>query len=767
MPLFGPPDCTELYAKHNIQGLLKALEYKKDPHIPQYAATFLANLNYIVEDLTQKKKIIETMISLPLDPYNGELLRAIYSYYDPNLDLEFRRKMAEYFLRWVKSHTSKDEVIKGIGITASDFIDTDLFEYIQSAIYSMASITDWPSCRTGLLQCLAQCLEKTKNEDFKREIAENFEPLINSGEPKDKLLVAQAYSHIGPVAIPFILNHLSELHPEIQKIYIDSLSKWGWKPEANAIGAVTLIQNGDWDGLIALGETAIEPLYKYINSTGHQYWEQLEALQTLKKLGQFECDQPLRKKILSLMTAILKLPGPVYDDTVPDFGGTRVTMEDFIQQMVEAGVDPKLFNIAAIKKEAKEKFDSEQQKANEAIMIAVKIMGKFCGPEAIPALFEVLESKQPEAIINTAFETIKAMKADAVPTLLDFLHQKMDCHRLHAIHLLKYIPQETVIHAIIETVDDKNHNITEAAWSALNSLGAHAPNLIAGMLQHKNKEVRMKAAELLGKIGVVSTTSAMLQTLENADTDEKIILLSSLGNIADPSAFNQVVACLQNKDAQVVIAACQALVHFKDNRAIKPIVDIVTDQRPPVRETADKTLKSLGWKPPMDAWGAAYFIQRKDWQKCATIGEAAIAPLLSALKSSDMEIAKGAAGTLGKIGSTALIPDLLQAMENSEPGLKASLCKTLAVLPDARSVEPLLNYLTFKEIFLRREASHTLITLYKSGVISEEQKKKILEKRPLISEVHSDFYIHTDGSCGFINYSEHTDNDAIGVDFPL
>jgi HEAT repeat protein len=767
MPLFGPPDCTELYAKHNIQGLLKALEYKKDPHIQQYAATYLANLNCIVEDPNQKKKIIETMINLPLDPHNGELLRAIYSYYDLNLDPAFRRKMAEYFLRWVKDHTSKDEVIKGIGITASDFIDTDLFKYIKSAIYRMADINDWPRCRTEVLHCLIKCLEKTKNEEFKREIAENFEPLINSGEPKDKMLVAQAYSHIGPAAIPYILNHFTELHPEIQKIYLDSLTKWGWKPETNAIGAVSLIQNGEWDGLIALGETAIEPLYKYINSTGHEYWEHMDAFQTLKSLGKFPCEQPLQQKILQLMTAVLKLPGPVYDDSVPDIGGTRVTMEYFVRQMEEAGVDPKLFNIAAIKKEAKEKFDSEQQKANEVLVTTVQIMGVFCKTDAIPALIDILETKYPEVIINTAFETIKGMKADAVPALLGYLNQGMDCHRMHAIHLLKYIPQEPVIQAIIATVGDKNHNISEAAWSALNAMGSHAPNLIAGMLQHKNKEIRLKAGELLVKISAASTIPAIMKAMESADGDEKVILLASLGSMADPSTFETILACLKDKEAQVVIAACRALAHFKDPRAIEPLVRVLGDPRPSVWEAADKTLDTLGWKAPMDAWGAGYFIQRKNWPKCVKIGEAAIAPLLQGLKSSDEYIAKGSAETLGTIGTSTIIPELLQIMESGDVKIKFELCKTLAHIPDGRSVEPLLNYLTFKEIALRREAARTLITLYKSEVVSPESKQNILEKRPLISAPHSDFDTHTDGSCGFLNYYDHTDNDAIGIEFPL
>lgn len=766
MPLFGPPNCVELYSKHDIQGLLKALEYKKDPYIIGYAGNYLAQLAYSVTDLSHKRKIAETILKLPLNQYEGSILRALYSYYDPGFDPAFRREMAEYFLRWVKDHYCKDEVITGIGITASEFIDTDLFPFIQSAIFRIVN-SDVPSYRTAALKCLVQCLEKTHNEDFKKDMAESFEPLMNTGEFEDKELVAQAFSHIGPAAIPFILKHLPDMHADLQKMYLESLAQWGWKPEGNAIGAVTLIQNADWKGLTALGETAIKPLYKYINSTGHQYWEHSDAFKTLEELGQFTCEVELQQKILSLMTAILKLPGPVYDDSVPDLAGHRLTMEYFIQQIKDSGEDPRLFNIDGIKKEAEEKFRSEQQKANEVLILAIQIMREFCGPEAIPALFEVLESKQPEAIINAAFESIKGMKADAVPVLLGYLHQDLDCHRIHAIHLLKYIPQESVIQAIIETVDDKNQYITEAAWSAINAIGSHSPKLIAGMLQHKNKEIRLKAGELLVKISAASTIPAILKAMERADGDEKVILLASLGSIADPATFDTILACLKDKEAQVAIAACRALAHFKNPVAIEPLIEVLKDPRPSVWEAADKTLETLGWKAPMDAWGAAYFIQRKNWPKCVKIGEAAIVPLLQGLKSSDKDIAKGSAETLGKIGSVAIIPDLLQIMESSDVQIKFELCKTLAHIPDAHSVEPLLNYLTFKEIALRREAARTLIALYKSEAVSSELKKSILERRPLISASHSDFHIHTDGSCGFINYSEHTDNDAIGVEFPL
>ena len=38
MPLFGPPDIEKLKTRRDVQGLIKALEYKKDITISQQAA---------------------------------------------------------------------------------------------------------------------------------------------------------------------------------------------------------------------------------------------------------------------------------------------------------------------------------------------------------------------------------------------------------------------------------------------------------------------------------------------------------------------------------------------------------------------------------------------------------------------------------------------------------------------------------------------------------------------------------------------------------
>ena len=56
MPLFGPPNVNRLEAKRDTQGLVKALQYEKNPQVPCAPARALGRIGdaQVVEPLTPR-----------------------------------------------------------------------------------------------------------------------------------------------------------------------------------------------------------------------------------------------------------------------------------------------------------------------------------------------------------------------------------------------------------------------------------------------------------------------------------------------------------------------------------------------------------------------------------------------------------------------------------------------------------------------------------------------------------------------------------------
>jgi len=62
----------------------------------------------------------------------------------------------------------------------------------------------------------------------------------------------------------------------------------------------------------------------------------------------------------------------------------------------------------------------------------------------------------------------------------------------------------------------------------------------------------------------------------------------------------------------------------------------------------------LGWTPDIDEAAAAYWIAKGQWDKCDTIGEPAVKPLIRELNDADSDVRSNAAEALGRIGERPL-----------------------------------------------------------------------------------------------------------------
>ena len=73
-------------------------------------------------------------------------------------------------------------------------------------------------------------------------------------------------------------------------------------------------------------------------------------------------------------------------------------------------------------------------------------------------------------------------------------------------------------------------------------------------------------------------------------------------------------------------ATAKALGATGQSGAIKPLIPVLKDDLEFLRETAVKSLDSLGYSPGHDVNGAWFYAVKGEYQKCAEIGVPAIEP---------------------------------------------------------------------------------------------------------------------------------------------
>jgi len=149
---------------------------------------------------------------------------------------------------------------------------------------------------------------------------------------------------------------------------------------------------------------------------------------------------------------------------------------------------------------------------------------------------------------------------------------------------------------------------------------------------------------------------------------------------------------------------------LKAKRNVKKLIKVLGfNEKASVRQEAAEALASLGWTPDKDSTGALFWIGRRQWDKCAGIGEPAVEPLIFVLedKESNDSMRNGAASALGQIGDARAVEPLCAALKE-EKGPHMSAAKALGRIGDARAVEPLASLLKETSWMVRDTAAEAL-----------------------------------------------------------
>ena len=191
---------------------------------------------------------------------------------------------------------------------------------------------------------------------------------------------------------------------------------------------------------------------------------------------------------------------------------------------------------------------------------AAEILGNLdeTADAGVEALVEAVETDENEAVRAAAIDALTAL--DAVDGLLEALGRD--------------VPEDAADWAMAETF--------------VKDLSAEAP------------ELRMAAANVLGRLENENAVRPLVQALEDPDPRVRARVARALGRIADPSAAGALVEHLHGEPLPVRREVADALGYLGSPPALEGLLSIAEDDSEAMRRTVASSLGRFGNTKPID-----------------------------------------------------------------------------------------------------------------------------------------------------------------------
>jgi HEAT repeat protein len=348
---------------------------------------------------------------------------------------------------------------------------------------------------------------------------------------------------------------------------------------------------------------------------------------------------------------------------------------------------------------------------------SAKALGKIGDARVVAPFISVLKNENSKAIRMIAMEKLGQMRdARAVEPLIAMLKDRESGLCDLAVKVLGEIGAPAT-EAILAELKNKNSDanvrkkMVEAldgigwqpgldetsAWywvekedySKCAAIGAQAVGPLISSLESDNKIVPVFAARALKEIGTSAAEPLIAALQKGGSQASRQLIIEVLGTLGDVRAIDPLVALFG--DANLCLPAIRALGDIGGDRCIESLVAMLQNGEAPIRLEAAESLSKIGWQPGNDANAVRYWIEKRQWDKCADLGDIAVEPLIAILRSGDWS-GRAAANALVTIGAPAVEP-LLSLLSDEHTFVRQTAVETLGKLGDARAVEPLIALL--------------------------------------------------------------------------
>jgi len=254
--------------------------------------------------------------------------------------------------------------------------------------------------------------------------------------------------------------------------------------------------------------------------------------------------------------------------------------------------------------------------------------------------------------------------------------------------------------------------VSALAWAWLVSVCAADPGTgeYVRDLRSGAPSVRRNAAVWLGRVGDPSAVPALIEALDDPESDVRLETAKALGFLKDARAVGPLAEALGDREVNVRLYAAYALGEIKDAKATGPLLGALRDSAWCVRDQAAWALREIGdpriagplatslKDPSADAAHVVWLLRHVGASRAA-------GPLAALLDDPTVTVRMRAVHALAELRHAAAVDPLLTALKDHDPGVRRAAIGALLDLEDDRAKKPLEDLAAREQDASVREAA--------------------------------------------------------------
>lgn len=300
---------------------------------------------------------------------------------------------------------------------------------------------------------------------------------------------------------------------------------------------------------------------------------------------------------------------------------------------------------------------------------AAHALGRLGAVEAIPALVDALRDPHEDAhgVKLAAAQALTEMRAvEAVPLLLEQLSERDEWASPRIAEILVGFGERALPH-LVESLDAE----------------AHA-------------NLRVWAAQIIGRIGHPSAVSALLVHVRDRSQHVRMSVAEALGHLRDRRAVDDLVGVALNDPVAAVRAeAARALGRIGDPAVLRQLVELLGDPDYWTRLRAIEAIEAI--RPDdVSALDAALRDPSAEVRSRAAVALERLGTLrarVEALKSDERADVDRARRTLVEMGRAGLVESILSFLEHPDFRVRARVADALGDIGELRAIDSLVALL--------------------------------------------------------------------------
>jgi len=240
---------------------------------------------------------------------------------------------------------------------------------------------------------------------------------------------------------------------------------------------------------------------------------------------------------------------------------------------------------------------------------------------------------------------------DRIEQLLTQLQSTDFYKREEAVKELATYDEDQAIAGLALALEDSDPGIRELAAKMLGQIRREIiPQLLILTLNHEDFSTRNLAGEILLRTGSLAVPS-LIESLNNDDPDFRRLVINLLGRIKDDTAVDPLCDSLSDEDISVICSAAEALGEIGSSKAI-PALNAAYNGTESARQQVIEALGKIGNPSTLDT-------------------------LWEYLKSDDSQIRNAVIEAIGDIGQIDSVGKLEQYLDHEDPTVAEAALKAI------------------------------------------------------------------------------------------